>query len=131
MLHQPKVLVVDDDENIVSAFEDFLRKEHCTMVSASNAEDALAVISHQTINLVITDIRMKWQSGVTLLIKIKQIHPTLPVIVITGYPNLIPEADVRHYGAEYLFVKPLELDQLRDAVRNCLSRAADSTHRNL
>jgi len=66
-----------------------------------------------------------------LLIKIKQIHPTLPVIVITGYPNLIPEADVRHYGAEYLFVKPLELDQLRDAVRNCLGRAAVSTHRNL
>jgi DNA-binding NtrC family response regulator len=131
MPHQPRVLVVDDDDNIVSAFEDFLRKEHCTMVSASNAEDALSVISHQTVNLVITDIKMKWQSGVTLLMKIKQMHSRLPVIVITGYPNLIPEADIRHLGAEHLFVKPLELDQLRDAVRNCLNRAAVSTHRNL
>lgn len=130
MSHQPRVLVVDDDENIVSAFEDFLRKEHCTMVSTSSAEDALSVISHQTINLVITDIRMKWQSGVTLLMKIKQMHPTLPVIIITGYPDLIPEADIKQYGAEYLFVKPLELDQLRDAVRNCLNRAVVSTHRN-
>ena len=130
MLHQPRVLVVDDDENIVSAFEEFLKKEHCTMVSASNAEDALSVISRQTVNLVITDIRMKWQSGVTLLMHIKQMHPKLPVIVITGYPNLIPEEDIRHYGAEYLFVKPLELDQLRDAVRNCLSRAAVAAHRN-
>jgi two-component system, response regulator FlrC len=131
MPHQPRVLVVDDDENIVSAFEDFLRKEHCTMVSASNAQDALSVISHQTVNLVITDIRMKWQSGVTLLMKIKQMHARLPVIVITGYPDLIPEADIRHYGAEYLFVKPLELDQLREAVRACLNRPGDSTHTNL
>jgi two-component system response regulator HydG len=130
MSHQPRVLVVDDDENIVSAFEDFLRKEHCTMVSASRAEDALAVISHQTIHLVITDIRMKWQSGVTLLMKIKQMYPAMPVIIITGYPNLIPEADIRHYGAEYLFVKPLELDQLREAVRTCLHRTADPPHKN-
>jgi DNA-binding NtrC family response regulator len=130
MSHQPKVLVVDDDENIVSAFEDFLRKEHCTMVPASRAEDALAVLSHQTIHLVITDIRMKWQSGVTLLMKIKQMYPALPVIIITGYPNLIPEADIRHYGAEYLFVKPLELDQLREAVRTCLHRTAEPPHKN-
>jgi DNA-binding NtrC family response regulator len=128
MPHQPRVLVVDDDENIVSAFEDFLRKEHCTMVSASNAQDALSVISHQTVNLVITDVRMKWQSGITLLMKIKQMNAGLPVIVITGYPNLIQEADIRHYGAEYLFVKPLELDQLREAVRACLNRTGDSTH---
>jgi two-component system response regulator HydG len=128
---QPRVLVVDDDENIISAFEDFLRKEHCTMMSASNVEDALSVISHQVVNLVITDIRMKWQSGVTFLMHLKQRHPRLPVIVITGYPNLIPEADIRHYGAEYLFVKPLELDQLREAVRNCLNRSIGSPHRDL
>lgn len=126
---QPRVLVVDDDENIVSAFEDFLRKEHCTMVSASSAEEALAVVSHQAISAVITDIRMKWQSGVTLLMKIKQLHPTLPVIIITGYPDLIPEADIKHYGAEYLFVKPLELDQLRDALRDCLKRTNDFLHK--
>ena len=126
---QPRVLVVDDDENIVSAFEDFLRKEHCTMVSASSAEDALALVSHQTVSAVITDIRMKWQSGVTLLMKIKQLHPTLPVIIITGYPDLIPEADIKHYGAEYLFVKPLELDQLREALRECLKRTNDVLHK--
>lgn len=131
MPHQPRVLVVDDDENIVSAFEDFLRKEHCTMVSASNADEALSVISHQAVNLVITDIRMKWQSGVTLLMTIKQTHPGVPVIVITGYPNAIPEADIKLYGAEYFFVKPLDLDQLRDAVRDCLGRPAVATHRIL
>jgi CheY-like chemotaxis protein len=124
MAHRPKVLVVDDDENIVSAFEDFLRHEHCTMLSATNATDALKKLEQEELSLLITDIRMKWQSGVTLLMKTKQVYPVLPVIVITGYPNLISEADLRHYGADYVFVKPLELDQLRGAVKACLHRSA-------
>jgi DNA-binding NtrC family response regulator len=122
MPRQPRVLIVDDDENIVSAFEEFLAKERCTVVTASGAEEAFAIITHTTVNLVITDIRMRWQSGVTLLMKIKQLNSKLPVIVITGYPSLVSEADVRHYGGEYFFVKPLEIDQLRNAVRDCLSR---------
>jgi DNA-binding NtrC family response regulator len=62
---------------------------------------------------------------------IKQSHPRLPVIVTTGYSNLISEADIRDYGAEYFFVTPLELDQLRDSVRNCLNRPGVSAHRNV
>ena len=41
---QPKVLVVDDEENILSAFRDFLKKEHCEMVAASSAEEAMEVL---------------------------------------------------------------------------------------
>lgn len=122
MPNQPRVLVVDDDENILSAFQRFLGKEHCSVISASGAEDALNILSHVTVSLVITDVRMRWQSGVTLLIRIKQFNPALPVIVITGYPNLVSETDIRHFGAEYFFVKPLELDRLRSAVRSCLGR---------
>ncbi len=122
MIRQCRVLVVDDDKNILSAFEDFFKKEHCSMIAASSAEEAVAIVKHEHPNLVITDVKMKWQSGVTLLLKIKEIHPDVPVIVITGYPNLVPEEDVRHYGAAYYFVKPLELEQLRSAVRRCLDQ---------
>jgi len=124
--HQPKVLVVDDDENIVSAFREFLAKEQCTVLSTSAAEEALSLLSRTTVSLVITDVRMRWQSGVTLLMRIKQLSPVLPVIVITGHPNLISEEDLRHFGAEYVFVKPLELDQIRNAVRKCLNRTRNS-----
>ena len=99
------------------------------MIAASSAEDAVAIVKHEQLNLVITDIRMKWQSGVTLLLKIKEIHPNVPVIVITGYPTLVSEEDVRRYGAEYYFVKPLELDQLRVAVRRCLDHSPKSMDR--
>jgi DNA-binding NtrC family response regulator len=123
MTHQPRALVVDDDANILSAFEDFFRKEHCTMISASSAEEALRTLAGAEVNLVITDIKMPWESGVDLCKKLKASRPNLPVIVITGYPNLVPEADARHAGADYYFLKPLELDQLRGAVRKCLRAA--------
>lgn len=120
MPHQPNVLIVDDDLNILSAFEGFLKKEHCNMIPASSAEEALQQLAAHHVDLVITDVRLKYQSGVTLFIRVKQLHPTLPVIVITGHPNLITEKDIKLYGADYYFLKPLELDSLREAVRKCL-----------
>ncbi len=97
------------------------------MVSASTAEEAFTILSHQVVHLLITDVRMKWESGVTLLMKVKQRTPALPVIVITGYPNLITETDIHQLGADFFLVKPLELDQLRHAVRSCLHLPSTST----
>jgi DNA-binding response OmpR family regulator len=127
MPHQPRALVVDDDANILSAFEDFFRKEHCAMLSASSAEEALRALAGVEVNLVITDIKLPGETGVALCRKLKQTRPRLPVIVITGYPNLVPEEDARRAGADFYFLKPLELDQLRGAVRKCLRPAPHAT----
>jgi DNA-binding NtrC family response regulator len=127
MVRDPTILVVDDDVNILSAFSDFLKQERCTMIAATNADDALKHLAAHHIDLVITDVRLKYQSGVTLCIRIKQLQPELPVIVITGHPNLLTEKDVKIYGADFYFLKPLELDLLRDAVRKCLHRPVRSS----
>ena len=70
MPHRPRALVVDDDVNILSAFEDFFRKEHCAMLSASCAEDALRAIAGVEVNLVITDIKLPWETGIVLCRKL-------------------------------------------------------------
>lgn len=120
VMFQPKVLVVDDEENILSAFRDFLKKEHCEMVAASGVEEAMGVLSRQRINLLITDIRLEDTSGVTFFMEAKRIYPKLPVIVITGYPDLVTEEAMKAYGADFFFLKPLDLDKLRSAFRRCL-----------
>ena len=120
MLHQPKVLVVDDDENILSAFKGFLKSEGCTMLAARSTQEAMKKIKHHHINLLITDIRLNYQSGVNLFLHMKRVQPDVPVIVITGYPDSVCEEDVKAYGADYFFLKPLDLDKLREAVRKCL-----------
>ena len=117
---QRKVLVVDDEENILLAFRDFLKKEGCEMVAASSAEEALDHLETNRVDLLITDIRLKGISGVTFFLEAKKIRPKLRVIVITGYPDLVNEEDIKAYGADYFFLKPLDLEKLRAAIRRCL-----------
>lgn len=118
--YRPTVLVVDDDENIISAFQDFFTREQCTMISASSAEEVLQKIKGLDIDLLITDIRLKYQSGVSLFLQIKAIYPEMSIIVITGYPESIKEKEVKSLGAKCLLLKPLDLNELRQAISSCL-----------
>ncbi len=130
MLHPPKVLVVDDDDNILSAFKGFLKGEGCRMLAAKSTQEAIRKSERHHVNLLITDIRLKYQSGVNLFLDIKRVQPDAPVIVITGYPDSVREEDVKAYGADYFFLKPLDLDKLREAVRKCLHLSNGAIHRH-
>lgn len=120
MPHQPTALVVDDDKNIIAAFERFFKKEQCTLITATNVEDALEILEDRRVDLLITDIKLRRRSGVTLFTEVRTSRPELPVIVITGYPDLVSESKIRLLGADYFFLKPLDLEELRTAVRKCL-----------
>lgn len=119
---QAKILVLDDDVNILSAFENFFRQEHCTMIAATTPEDAMRSLQEQPIDLLITDVRLKWRSGVTFFLNAKATFPQLPVIVITGYHESISEQELKGMGADYFLLKPLDLEKLRSAVHHCLQK---------
>ncbi len=118
----PRVLVLDDDLNILAAFENFFEKEQCQMMATSSAEEAMKLLEDHHFDLLITDVRLKSNSGVTFFLNARTINPNLPVIVITGYPESIDERTIRSIGADFLLIKPLELDKLRTAVRACLGK---------
>jgi DNA-binding NtrC family response regulator len=122
MSRQARVLVVDDDKNILAAFAEFLKGEHYEMVPASSAEEAEDILKNSWIDVLVTDIRLKAKSGVTLFLDVKHHDRTMPVIVVSGYPDLISESEVKTIGADFYFVKPLDLQKLRDALRLCLSK---------
>ena len=122
MKRQPKILVLDDDANILRAFQDFLKSEGCAMVGASNSTDALERMVNIKFDLLITDLRLNLESGVTFLLNAKRLQPGIPVIVITGYPDTITESELKSYGVNHFLLKPLELKELKKAVRDCLQR---------
>lgn len=124
MTHRPKVLVLDDDTNILLAFQDFLKGEGCAMIAASAPEDALQKMQEEEFDLLITDLRLNLESGVTFVIHAKRLQPKTPIIVITGYPDTVSESELKSYGASYLLLKPLELKELQRTVRSCLQRSA-------
>ncbi len=118
--HTPTVLVVDDDPNILAAFRDLLRREHCRMLSARGVDEALEKTERNDVDLLISDIRLGYQSGVTFFVHIKRVRADLPVILITGYPESVAESDAKALGADYLLLKPLDLPRIRQAIRSCL-----------
>lgn len=92
------------------------------MLAASSAAEALKKIKQKKIDLLITDIRLSHESGVTFFLRLRAMGTDIPVIVITGYSQSIDVKELQALGADFVLVKPLELDRLREAVRACLSK---------
>jgi DNA-binding NtrC family response regulator len=118
---KPTVLVVDDDFKILEAFRMLMESENCNMIAASDVSEALTKVEGKHINLIITDFMLKTKSSVELFALIKKTHPNVPVVVMTGYPELISERDVHMFGGHYFLTKPLELGKLRRVIRNYCS----------
>ncbi len=119
MSYRRKVLVVDDDENIISAFGNFLKREGCLMVAASTNEEALKKLQDAGIDLMISDIKLEGQSGVELFKRVRAMRRSLPVILITGHQESADEKELKALGVEHLLLKPLEIEKLRATVRAC------------
>lgn len=120
MTHRPKVLVVDSDKNILSAFKNYLKKKRYSITCVNNIHAGLKKIRAQNFNLLITDIRENSEFGINFVSQAKAIQCNLPIIAITSFPDKITESDLKNYGANYLLVKPLELSKLDEAIENCL-----------
>ena len=109
---QKKILVVDDEPAIVSTLKDSLEALGYQSIGASNGKEALQVIENNGLDLVITDIRMPEKSGIDLLHQIKESHPDLPVVIITGYPLAYPPDKAMKEGADGYLAKPFRINQI-------------------
>jgi two-component system response regulator FlrC len=83
-----KILVVDDEPSICEVLCEALTLKGYKVILAKNGHEAMDVIRGNTVSAVITDIRMPKMSGTVLLRRIKEISPTVPVIIITGYATV-------------------------------------------
>ena len=85
-MHQPKILIVDDDENNRMVLSDALAGEHYTLLEAVNGNDALKVAEKETPDLILLDVLMPGLDGITTLRKLKEQEKTrhIPVIMVTA-----------------------------------------------
>lgn len=116
---KPNVLVVDDDKKILEAFSMLMESENCNMISASEVNEVLSKIEGKELNLIIMDFMLKTKSSIELFTLIRKTHPAVPIVVMTGYPELISEKDVKMFGGDHFLTKPLELGKLRHVIRSC------------
>jgi DNA-binding response OmpR family regulator len=117
-----RLLIIDDNKEILTALTDFLSKKKYDVVSASDGLDGLKLLEkeQQGFDLVITDLVMPNISGVGLISIIKKKFPDLPVIAITGWGEH-PEALATEAQANRVLEKPFDLSELDAVIRELLS----------
>lgn len=90
------ILVVDDIESIRLAIQDFLSTDY-NVITAANGCEALEVLKHHSIDMIISDIRMPDMDGITLLTNVQKLYPDIKYALITAY-NI---NDYIHYARKY------------------------------
>jgi two-component system response regulator AtoC len=115
------ILVVDDDHSIVTTFQRFLAHERHLARTASNAHDALRLISERTPDLVIMDVHMPGMDGLQALNEIRARHPHLTVVIMTAYGTSQVSIDAIRAGAFDFLTKPFTLDELRSVIGKALA----------
>ena len=113
------VLVIDDDEKICWAFEQFLESEGYRPSIANNAEEGLRRIAADKPDVVLLDVRLPGMSGLEALGEIKVRHPWVIVIIITAYDDVETTIEAMRLQAFDFVPKPIDLD----IVRSVLDRA--------
>ena len=122
-----KVLIVDDDREMLLSLEEGLSKYDETF-SVMTAKDGLAAVNelkNSTISLVVTDLKMPKMDVFSLLSHIMEHYPEIPVIIITGYSTSEMERLAREGGAIGYIAKPFMIDDLAKRIITTLRKEAD------
>ena len=119
-----RILVVDDDVQILRFIQRCLTEEGYEVATASEAETAVRKVREEAFSLILTDMKMPQMDGLALLKEARRLRPDVAIIVLTAhgtFENAI--AAFREEGAYDYLLKPLEtLDVLSEAVRKALAR---------
>ena len=123
-----KILIVDDEKPLRDTLARWFRPQY-ECLTAPDADDALRQIRENSdLALMITDVKMPGEDGVTLLRKAKEIRPNLPAILLTAYGSVDLAVQAMKEGARDFFQKPvtdLKAFELRVAQAISQSAAAD------
>jgi len=118
-----RILLVDDELQIVDMEKQILERLGYCVTARSSSLDALDTFTHQPdqFDLVITDMTMPQMAGDRLARRLWDIRPGLPVILCTGYNEMISEDQATAMGIRKFLLKPVDKDELAVAVRAALN----------
>jgi response regulator RpfG family c-di-GMP phosphodiesterase len=116
----PTLLLVDDEERILSALRRSLRREGWRILATSDPAEALRWLESQPVGAVLSDHKMRGMSGLELLEAAQRLQPQAVRFLITGWPDAIPADRLAALGLRALIPKPWEDAQLKSLLREAL-----------
>ena len=115
-----KILLIEDDVAFCKMLETFLSKKGYELSSAFAAAEAYKILAKDTVDLVITDVRLPDDDGLSILKHIKEDHGNIPVILMTGYAEVNKAVEAMKEGAFDYISKPVRPDELLKIVDKAL-----------
>lgn len=119
------ILCVDDEPNILASLQRLFRKHHFRVLCADGAAAGLAILEQETIDVVISDMRMPQCSGTDFLERVRQCWPSTMRLLLTGYADLGSIVGAINRGEIYRYItKPWDEEDILLVVRDALERRA-------
>ena len=116
-----KILIVDDEKSMCQYLSIMLKKEGYKVKTASSGSKAVSEVKDSNYDVVITDIRMEGMDGIEVLSAVKEIDPSIPVIIMTAYASQKTAIEALNRGAfHYLIKRAAKNDQIKMVIRNAL-----------
>jgi DNA-binding response OmpR family regulator len=124
-----KILIVDDEPEILKSVSYILSREGFVVQSAGSAEAALAAVESETPDILLTDVQMSGSDGLELITTLRKRSQTFPILAMTGAAKHETLAFARKLGADAAIRKPFQKAELVDLIDYCLERAPGSKDR--
>jgi DNA-binding NtrC family response regulator len=113
-----KVLFVDDEEDFVRTMAERMEMREVGSEVALDGQQALQMLEDEVPDVMVLDLRMPGIDGLEVLRRVKKMYPQMEVIIMTGHGSEVDEAEARRLGAFDYLRKPVDINDLMEAVRN-------------
>ncbi|MFV5696739.1 sigma-54-dependent transcriptional regulator [Flavobacterium sp. ZT3R17] len=126
-----KILLIEDDVSFCKLLEKFLVKKSFLVMTAFTAEDAKIKINNEEFDLIITDLRLPNYDGIELMTEFKKSHPTIPVVLMTGYSDVNTAVKAIKKGASDYISKPFNPEEVLLVISSALQTPIENTPKSV
>ncbi|MEW5745192.1 MAG: sigma-54 dependent transcriptional regulator [Nitrospirota bacterium] len=119
---KPKILIVDDEQDICKALAFLLRREEYEVVTAASGEEAVERIAGESFDVILTDLKMGKVDGMAVLEKARELAPDTPVLIMTAFASIESAVEAMRKGAADYIVKPFHNEEIRLTIRRVLEQ---------
>ena len=116
------ILVIDDEEVLLEAVSDDLKESGYQVTTANSGQEGLNSFKKLHHDLVIIDLKMEGKDGLEISKEIKQLNPSTPVMLLTGYGSMETAIEALRLDLDDYVLKPVNRDDLFEKVNRCLEK---------
>ena len=121
-MSRARILLVDDEPNVLLSAQEILRREDYTVDAVSDGTQAVQALAKAAYDLVLTDLKMDGMDGLELLAHVQKRSPQTVTVMMTGYASVDSAVEAVRNGAYEYLLKPVSVEELKQAVHRSLER---------